>query len=135
MRASITIVRDRGVILYLSEPLVDVRVVCRFHRVAVVTVRVSPRGDFFPVCVLCEYMAESVLERVCGMRWIGVELLVIDVVLLVLLLWSFLSLEAGSSTYYVALLSLGIIAATLLGGGALMYKCHQLQQEKVRRSE
>lgn len=80
-------------------------------------------------------MAGSVLERVCGMRWIGVELLVIDVVLLVLLLWSLLSLEAGSSTYYVALLSLGIIVATLLGGGALMYKCHQLQQKKVHRSE
>lgn len=78
-------------------------------------------------------MAESVLERICEIRWIGVELLIIDVVLLVLLLWSFLYLEPGSPTYYIALLSFGIIVATLLGGGALLYKCRQIQEEKLGR--
>lgn len=92
-------------------------------------------GEFFPVRVLVEHMAGRVLERICEIRWIGVELLVIDVVLLVLLLWSFLHLEAGSPTYYIALLSFGIIVATLLGGGALLYKCRQLQQEKPQRAE
>ena len=92
-------------------------------------------GEFFPVRVLVEHMAERVLERICEIRWLGVELLVIDVVLLVLLLWSFLYLEAGSPTYYIALLSFGVIVATLLGGGALLYKCRQLQQEKLHRGE
>lgn len=80
-------------------------------------------------------MAGRVLERICEIRWIGVELLIIDVVLLVLLLWSFLYLEQGSSTYYIALLSFGIIVSTLLGGGALLYKCNQIQREKLGQGE
>lgn len=87
------------------------------------------------VRALSVYMAEDILERICGLRWIGVELLVIDVVLLVLLLWSFLYLEPGSPTYYIGLLSFGIIVATLLSGGALLYKCHQLQREKRHQAE
>lgn len=80
-------------------------------------------------------MAGRVLEQICDMRWIGVELLTIDIVLLVLLLWSFLSLEPGTSTYYVALLSFGIIIGTLLAGGALVYKCNQIRQEKNGQRE
>ena len=76
-------------------------------------------------------MAEGVLERICEIRWIGVELLIIDVVLLVLLFWSFLYLEPGTPTYYIGLLSFGIIGATLLGGGVLIYKCNQIQKEKL----
>lgn len=75
-------------------------------------------------------MAGDVIEQICEIRWIGVELLIIDVVLLVLLLWSFLYLEPGTPTYYIALLSFGLIVATLLCGGALIYKCRQIQQRR-----
>jgi hypothetical protein len=81
------------------------------------------------------YMAKGVLERICEMRFIGVELLIIDVVLLVLLLWSFLYLEPGSPTYFIAILSFGLIVVTLLGGGALIYKCNQIQQQKLGQGE
>ncbi|WP_247004506.1 hypothetical protein [Halosolutus gelatinilyticus] len=80
-------------------------------------------------------MSERILERICEIRWIGVELLIIDAILLLLLLWSFLYVEPGTSTYYVALLSLGLIVATLLGGGALVYRCNQIQEKKLDRAD
>ena len=91
--------------------------------------------ELFPARTHFGDMAGRALERICKMRWIGVELLVVDVVLLVLLLWSFLYLEPESPTYYIAIVSFILIVATLLGGGALVYKCNQLQREKLGRGD
>lgn len=86
--------------------------------------------DFCPFELSLDTMAGRVLERICDVRWIGIELLIIDVVLLVLLLWSFPVLDPGTATYYVALLSFVLIGSTLLGGGALVYKCNKIKQKK-----
>lgn len=71
-------------------------------------------------------MGRDVLERICEMRRLGFELLVVDVVLLVLLIMSFPFIEPRSSTYYVAIFSFVIILSTLAVFGTIVAKCYQM---------
>lgn len=73
-------------------------------------------------------MRRDVLERICELRWMGVNLLIIDVVLLFLLVITFPFVRPGSASYFVSLLSAGIILVTLGVFGAVVLKCYRLEQ-------
>jgi hypothetical protein len=74
-------------------------------------------------------MAHDVLEEVCKLQRMATPLFVINFTLFVLLLAAFPFLERGSATYYVSLLSFGIIGGTLLLWSALKYKCRQIDEK------
>lgn len=74
-------------------------------------------------------MREEVFESVCEFQWMATPLFVIDLTLLALLLVVFPFIERGSATYYVALLSIGIIGGTLLVWGGLKYECRRFERK------
>lgn len=75
-------------------------------------------------------MLREFFEQVCNYRRMARPVFVINATLFVLLLLVFPFVEPGSSTYYVSLVSFGIIGATLLAWGGLEYKCRQIERRR-----
>jgi asparagine N-glycosylation enzyme membrane subunit Stt3 len=76
-------------------------------------------------------MLDEFFETVCQHRRLARPVFVINATLFVLLLLVFPFVEPGSSTYYVSLVSVGVIGVTLLAWGGLEYKCRQFEREKA----
>jgi hypothetical protein len=76
-------------------------------------------------------MLREFFEQVCRYRRMARPVFLINATLFALLLLVFPFVEPGSSTYYVSLVSFGVIGVTLLAWGGLEYKCRQFERENA----
>lgn len=70
-------------------------------------------------------------KYVCPWAWVGGLMLSFDIVLLVLLLMTFPFVEAGTASYYVSLISFGIIGATGIALVVAIRGCRRYQRHKT----
>lgn len=70
-------------------------------------------------------MKEAFWEHVCGMVWLTRELAVINVILLLLLVFSFLYIRPGSPSFNAALMSLFLLLPLFLLVTVLRVKCRK----------
>lgn len=76
-----------------------------------------------------ESTAEKFWDTLCTSRLFGFNLILVDLVLLVLLGYSFLYIEAGTATYVIALVTLVIVLVNLVGMSILFVACNRRKKK------
>lgn len=70
---------------------------------------------------------EEFWKFACESRILGFDIIVIDLIVLLLLGYSFLYIEPGTATYVIAVITLGFALLTLAVMSALFYVCARIE--------